>query len=133
MFTTACFDGAPTFKGDLLRKKLKAAKVIPVKVLPPQAPKVPAGASADDVKKLKAGHAEAVKKYTKLARKHGVARYQTMVFMTPEGEIVTRLVSPNQSQVHRTLVELDKLIKRFKAAKAAAEKAGSAGDKAQAG
>ncbi len=135
VFTTACFDGSPTFKGDLLRTGLKAAKIIPVKVLPPQTPKVPAGTSADDVKKLRASHAEAVKKYTTLARKHGVTKYHTMVFMTPEGEVVTRLVNPNQSQVHRTLVGLDKLLKRLKAAKAkaAAEKAKAAGDKAKAG
>ncbi len=133
VFTTRKFKGPATLNARMLRKALTGSGAIPVKVLPPKAPRVPAGASREEHKKLVASYQQALKKYRELAGKYGARTNPTMVFLAPGGDVVGRLSGPtNNSRVLSALKALPGRVKALlekKKREAATKRSGDAGRK----
>jgi len=121
VFCTKEYKGAATFDSAELRKALTASGAIPIRILPPEPPRVPAESTADDVKKLQEQYNETIKKYKQTLAKYSVTTGPTMVFLTADGDAVGELVIPTDQQVSQALANLPKTIEAFKAAKAKAE------------
>ncbi|GEM_PF-2481942 len=123
LFCTREYKGAATFEGEALRKALTASGAVTIRVLPPEAPRVHAGATADEVRQLQEQFNATVKNYQATLARYGVTNGPALVFLTSDGEVLGSLVSPGDHDVSKVLANLPKTIEEFKAAKAAAEKA----------
>jgi hypothetical protein len=119
VFADKRFRGPATFEGDALFKVLADSGAIPVRVSPPVL-RVPKRADAERKKKLQEQFNADQKKYTELATKYAVNAMPMMIFLSPEGEVMCRLVRPTAQNVQTYVASADKILERFKAAKAAA-------------
>jgi hypothetical protein len=118
VFTTKDFRGPGTFEDRALRDALTGSGAVIARVLPPEQPAVPAGASAEQVRDLQDGYAQALAKYQDVARKYEVAGVNpTQVFLSPQGEKLTMLAAPSQPDVKQQLLTLPKLVEWHKANK----------------
>jgi hypothetical protein len=124
VFATKAFKGPGTFESNLLRESLAKSAAIPVRVLPPEAPAVPAMATAEERKALDDKYQEALRAYRGIAGKYGASANPTVIFLSPDADVVGTLASPDVNQVNQWLTGLSKAIKDLeqKKAKAAAGK-----------
>ena len=113
VFTTRAYRGPGTFDSNVLRDALTRSAAVPVRVLPPEVPTVPAKAGADERKAAEDKYQEAMKKYRELATKYGASANPTLIFLTPGAEALGQLVQPGAPEVGRWLSGLPAAVKAF--------------------
>lgn len=74
----------------LARRKVHAANVVLVKLLPPIVMKLPAGTTSDQAARYRKVHKILADRYRKVATKYGVTRLPTVLFLSPDGNTILR-------------------------------------------
>jgi hypothetical protein len=127
VFTTKTFRGPGTFDANALRDSLAKSAAVPVRVLPPEAPVIPAKATDEEKKALNDKYQEALKQYRELALKYGASANPTIIFLTPDAEVLGLLAAPEGREVNQWLLGLTKAVKDFGERKAKAAGVQAAG------
>jgi len=120
VFTTRDFRGPGTFDNVTLRAALAKCEAVPVRVLPPVAPVIPAKAAPEEQKALQDKYQAALKDYSAVARKYDASLNPTMIFLAPGGEALGSICQPDASTVNQWLLGLPKALKALEDAKAKA-------------
>ena len=98
------------FTGLPVRKAVRDAKVIPVRIYPPVA-LTTEGLSAEEAKKREAVFKESQEKYTELVKRLGASKSPTLLLVAPDGAKLTALVAPGDEEICDQLKRLPELLK----------------------
>ena len=130
VFTTAAFNGPGTFHSHLLRDSLKKSKAVPVRVLPPAAPKSGKGMTPEKYRSALEEYKRKLAAYRAVAQEYGARTNPTVVFLAPDGGKLGLLYGPDVSTLNRWLTNLSTAVKAYRKRKAQeAEKAAREGAK----
>ena len=103
------------FTGLAVRRAVRDAKVIPVRLYPPVALET-AGMAAEEAKKREAVLKESQEKYAALVKRLGASKAPTLVLAAPDGAKLASLVTPSDEEICDLLKRLPELLKAHEAA-----------------
>jgi len=110
---------------------LKEANVVLIKVRPPAKLKLTAGASAQQVRLLQKAHKKLMDRYRALTTKYGVTRVPTVLFLSPDGQMIFKSYSrTTESTVLASLRHMHHYFRHYQQARALMEKKDPAKTKA---
>jgi len=98
------------FLANSVRKAVREAKVVPLKVLPPPAMDL-TGLKAEEVKLRQEVAAAAMKKYEELAKRFGANSVPSLVYAAPDGVKLLLQASPADDSILVVLARLPEMLK----------------------
>jgi tagatose-1,6-bisphosphate aldolase non-catalytic subunit AgaZ/GatZ len=98
------------FLANSVRKAVREAKVVPLKVLPPPALDL-TGLKAEEIKLRQEVAAAAMKKYEELAKRYGATTVPSLVYAAPDGDKLLLQASPADDDIIAALARLPEMIK----------------------
>jgi thioredoxin-related protein len=98
------------FAGDVIRRTVRDAKVVPLKLLPAPALDL-AGLRPEEAKKRQEVLTESRKRYEELAKRFGVTTVPSVVYAAPDGAKLTVQAAPSDEDIRGVLVRLPEMVK----------------------
>jgi hypothetical protein len=105
------------FAGDAVRKDVREAKVVPVKVMPPAALDM-SGMRPEELKQRQEAIKDANKKFEELGKRFGVTTVPSLVYAAPDAVKLTIQAAPQEGEVSALLDQLPGMVKLHMAAAA---------------
>jgi hypothetical protein len=109
------------FAGDIIRRAVRDANVVPLKLLPPAVPNL-AGCKPEEAKKRQEAYNQALKQYGERAKGMGVSVVPSVVYAAPDAAKLAVHPTPSDDAVRAVLARLPEMIKAHEEAVAKQEK-----------
>jgi len=98
------------FAGDVIRRAVRDAKVVPLKLLPPPALDL-TGLKPEEAKKRQEVLAESRKKYEEAAKRFGVTTVPSVVYAAPDAAGLTVQASPSDDDIRIVLTRVPEMVR----------------------
>ena len=98
------------FAGDAVRKDVREAKVVPVKLMPPTVLDL-TGLRPEELKQRQEAMKDANKKFDELAKRYGVTTVPSVVYAAPDAVKLTVQAAPAEADISAILDQLPGMVK----------------------